>query len=156
MPHTQDQQEERLALRSGFHLERSRSFIVRDVISQGLPYVGEALTESNTKIVELSIKPELSEVPVQKDIHFVGFPKLVCQYRGSPQVHMKLVDGGLWFSAAQIKGLAVKGLQCINLVQFLDDTSFTLSSFPMNASIACTFAEGWLLVFRGNIWNGHT
>lgn len=103
-----------------------------------------------------STSPRRSDVPAQRLLHFDGWPTLTCQFHGGLPNAKRLPDGRLQFLVEHPRDLRAVGLKCTSLELESGAMLYTLSSFPMNASIACTSSEGWWLVFRGNIWNDHT
>src|SRR6266576_3451142 len=101
-----------------------------------------------------STSPTLSGAPLASSAHFENFGTLVFLSQGSPPAGMRLVHGKrtvLQCSAELPRAFKVVGFPSITPWIHLGNTRFALSSFPMNASIAFTWSEGWWLAYRGSI-----
>lgn len=141
-------------LQGDLDLLSERLFITEKILQDVLLSVGAGLNGSNTRTNAPLTKPRLSGEPVQRYIHSGRFGTLTCQSLGLQHRHWKHQDGTERFSVAQAKDFKVVGFTYINVESDRQRMTFTLSSFPMNASIECISAEGWLLLFKGNIWKG--
>ena len=121
-----------------------------------LAFAGEELNFLRRIPDEHSTQPRLYERLLVSSEHFSGFGTLTFLSLGSPPAATRLVHGKttvLQFSAEQPRAFRAVGFPSISPWIHSGNIRCTLSSFPMNASIAFMWSEGAWLAFRGSISN---
>lgn len=105
---------------------------------------------------EHSTRPRLYEPLLESSARFADFGTLTFLSLGSQAAVARRVSGKrevLQFSAEQPRAFRAVGFPSISPWIHQGNIRCTLSTFPMNASIAFTWSEGVWLAFRGSISN---